>query len=80
MLSEFMSRLPITNGYVVSFITAGKGSDVRAVLVDGHVVYRNGQFAHLSDVAAMIAAAEKVGGAIIEQAGLSSRLAPAWRF
>ncbi|MEA3025007.1 MAG: 5-methylthioadenosine/S-adenosylhomocysteine deaminase [Alphaproteobacteria bacterium] len=65
---------------LTSFITAGKGSDVRAVLVDGHVVYRDGQFAHLSDVAGTIAAAENVGGAIIEQAGLSSRLAPAWRF
>jgi 5-methylthioadenosine/S-adenosylhomocysteine deaminase len=65
---------------LTSFITAGKGSDVRAVLVDGHVVYRDGQFAHLSDVAGTIAAAENIGGAIMEQAGLSSRLAPAWRF
>ena len=34
-----------------SFICAGKGSDVRAVLVDGQVVYRDGKFARLADVA-----------------------------
>ena len=65
---------------LTSFITAGKGSDVRAVLVDGQVVYRDGQFAHLADVARTIAEAERVGAAIIEKAGLSYRLAPAWRF
>ena len=27
-----------------SFVSAGKGSDVRAVLVDGEIVYRDGRF------------------------------------
>ena len=31
-----------------SFVAAGKGSDVRAVLVDGKVAYRNGPYAHLA--------------------------------
>ena len=35
-----------------SFVDAGKGSDVRAVLVDGRVVYRDGRFAGLADPAA----------------------------
>jgi 5-methylthioadenosine/S-adenosylhomocysteine deaminase len=62
-----------------SFVTAGKGSDVRAVLVDGKVAYRNGVFAHLADAQDVIVEAEKVGKAIVAKAGLSHRLAPAWR-
>jgi 5-methylthioadenosine/S-adenosylhomocysteine deaminase len=62
-----------------SFITAGKGSDARVVLVDGRVVYRGGAFANLAGPPAAIAEAEQVGRAILEQAGLSSRLSPAWR-
>jgi 5-methylthioadenosine/S-adenosylhomocysteine deaminase len=64
---------------LTSFVTAGKGSDARAVLVDGHVVYRGGKFARLADHRAVIAQAEKIGRAIIERAGLSHRLVPAWR-
>jgi 5-methylthioadenosine/S-adenosylhomocysteine deaminase len=64
---------------LTSFVTAGKGSDARAVLVDGNVVYRGGKFARLADHRAVIAQAEKIGRAIIERAGLSHRLVPAWR-
>src|SRR5262245_32766631 len=62
-----------------SFITAGKGSDVRAVLVDGRIVYRDGRFAHLDDPQSVIAEAEKIGASIIDKAGLGHRLTPAWR-
>lgn len=62
-----------------SFVCAGKGSDARAVLVDGQVVYRDGKFAHLADGEGVIAEAEKVGRAIVDKAGLSARLAPDWR-
>ena len=62
-----------------SFVTAGKGSDARAVLVDGRVVYRDGRFARLADPASVIAEAEQIGRGIVEQAGLSHRLTPAWR-
>jgi 5-methylthioadenosine/S-adenosylhomocysteine deaminase len=61
------------------FVTAGKGSDARAVLVDGKVVYRGGKFVRLADHRAAIAQAEAIGRAIIERAGLSHRLMPAWR-
>jgi 5-methylthioadenosine/S-adenosylhomocysteine deaminase len=64
---------------LTSFVTAGKGSDVRAVLVDGQVVYGGGKFARLADHHGAIAQAETVGRAILDQAGLSHRLAPAWR-
>jgi 5-methylthioadenosine/S-adenosylhomocysteine deaminase len=62
-----------------SFICAGKGSDVSAVLVDGEVVYRDGKFAHLSNSANAIAEAEKIGKAIVDKAGLSHRMAANWR-
>jgi 5-methylthioadenosine/S-adenosylhomocysteine deaminase len=62
-----------------SLVCAGKGTDARAVLVDGEVVYRNGQFAHLDDVAGAIGEAEKVGKAVVTAAGLERRLSPAWR-
>jgi 5-methylthioadenosine/S-adenosylhomocysteine deaminase len=64
---------------LTSFVTAGKGSDVRAVLVNGQMVYREGTFAHLANPRRMIAEAEQIGRAIIDNAGLSHRLEPAWR-
>ena len=64
---------------LTSFLTAGKGSDVRAVLVDGRVVYRRGEFAQLAEPRRVIAEAEKIGRAIIDAAGLGHRLVPAWR-
>ena len=62
-----------------SLVCAGKGTDARAVLVDGEVVYRNGQFTHLDDVAGAIAEAEQVGKAVVAAAGLGHRFSPAWR-
>ena len=62
-----------------SLVCAGKGTDARAVLVDGEVVYRDGQFAHLADVAGVTAEAKGLAMSILDQAGLSHRLAPAWR-
>jgi 5-methylthioadenosine/S-adenosylhomocysteine deaminase len=64
---------------LTSFVTAGKGSDARVVLVDGRIVYRDGKFARLAEPRAIIAEAERLGGAIMEKAGLSRRLSPAWR-
>ena len=64
---------------LTSFVTAGKGSDVRAVLVDGCVVYRDGKFARLAEPRRAIAEAERIGRAIMEKTGLSRRLSPAWR-
>jgi 5-methylthioadenosine/S-adenosylhomocysteine deaminase len=64
---------------LTSFVTAGKGSDVRAVLVDGRVVYRDGKFATPLDPKRLIDDAERVGRTLLDKAGLSYRLAPAWR-
>jgi 5-methylthioadenosine/S-adenosylhomocysteine deaminase len=62
-----------------SFVTAGKGSDATAVLVDGRIVYRDGVFTNLADPRRVIAEAEAVGRTIMDKAGLGHRLAPAWR-
>jgi 5-methylthioadenosine/S-adenosylhomocysteine deaminase len=65
---------PISN-----FICAGKGSDARLVLVDGKIVYRDGMFPRFADSARVIRDAEKIGKRVLDAAGLSGRLEPAWR-
>jgi 5-methylthioadenosine/S-adenosylhomocysteine deaminase len=62
-----------------SFVTAGKGSDVRAVLVDGQIVYRDGVFKHCSEPERVVAQAQMIGRSIVDKAGLGHRLAPVWR-
>src|SRR5262249_56440453 len=59
-----------------SFVCAGKGSDARAVLVDGEVVYRDGRFGKRADVASVIAEADRIGKAVVGGAGLRHRMAP----
>ncbi|HEY5128601.1 MAG TPA: hydrolase, partial [Bradyrhizobium sp.] len=62
-----------------SFVTAGKGSDARVVLVDGRIVYSDGAFTRLAGGRGVIAEAERISRAIVDKAGLSHRMAPAWR-
>jgi 5-methylthioadenosine/S-adenosylhomocysteine deaminase len=64
---------------ISTFVSAGKGSDARAVMVNGAVVYRDGAFARTADAKGVIAESERVGRAILDQAGLGHRLTPAWR-
>ena len=64
---------------ISTFICAGKGSDARAVLVNGEIVYRDGEFLRMSGGEHVIAEAQRIGRTILDKAGLSHRLAPAWR-
>ena len=64
---------------ISTFVAAGKGSDARAVLVNGQIVYRDGRFPRYPDGDRAIAEAERLGRSIIEKAGLAHRLSPAWR-
>jgi len=64
---------------LTSLVTAGKGSDVTTVLVDGRIVYRNGRFMNLSDPQRVVAEADNIGRSLIDKAGLGHRLALAWR-
>ena len=64
---------------ISSLLYAGKGTDARLVIVDGEVVYRDGTFPRFSDEALVRTEAQRIGRAILENAGLSSRLTPDWR-
>jgi 5-methylthioadenosine/S-adenosylhomocysteine deaminase len=64
---------------ISSLVYAGKGTDARLVIVDGEVVYRDGTFPRFSDQALVRTEAQRIGRAILENAGLSSRLTPDWR-
>jgi 5-methylthioadenosine/S-adenosylhomocysteine deaminase len=48
-------------------------------MVNGEVVYRDGRFPRLGDGERVVSEAERIGRDIVEKAGLSHRLAPAWR-
>ena len=62
-----------------TFVCAGNGSDARIVLVDGKTVYRDGHFTQQPDHASVFTEAERIGREVLDKAGLSHRLAPAWR-
>ncbi len=63
-----------------SFVTAGKGSDARLVMVDGEIVYRDEKFTHLADPKAVVVEAERIARHILAKAGLAHRLEePSWR-
>jgi 5-methylthioadenosine/S-adenosylhomocysteine deaminase len=64
---------------ISSLVYAGKGTDARLVIVDGEIVYRDGTFPRFSDQALVRTEAQRIGRAILENAGLSSRLTPDWR-
>jgi hypothetical protein len=49
------------------------------VLVDGEIVFRDGEFAHMKDSTRVVTEGERIARAILEKAGLSARLTPAWR-
>jgi 5-methylthioadenosine/S-adenosylhomocysteine deaminase len=61
-----------------AFVGAGKGTDAKAVLVDGEVVYRDGQYKCGPNPVEILREAEKVGRDIIARAGLSHRLESSW--
>jgi 5-methylthioadenosine/S-adenosylhomocysteine deaminase len=64
---------------ISSLVYAGKGTDARVVIVDGEVVYRDGTFPRFSDEALVRTEAQQIGRAVLESAGLGSRLTPEWR-
>ncbi len=62
-----------------AFVCAGKGTDAKYVLVNGEVVYQDGAFMRGPSWKEVLNDAERIGREIIERAGLSAKLAPAWR-
>ncbi|MDH7798364.1 MULTISPECIES: amidohydrolase family protein [unclassified Beijerinckia] len=61
-----------------AFVCAGKGSDAKAVLVAGQIVYRDGQFSNGPDPREVLNEAERVGADIARRAGLADRMASPW--
>ena len=55
-----------------------KGSDAKIVMVDGKIVFRNGQFMNGPKPGEVLQEAEKLGQDLIKSAGLSDRLVSHW--
>ena len=64
---------------ISTFLYAGKGTDVRLVLVDGDVVFRDGIAVKLPDGSRFIAEAEAIALRTLETANLAGRMQPPWR-
>jgi 5-methylthioadenosine/S-adenosylhomocysteine deaminase len=64
---------------ISSFICAAHGSDVSAVLVNGKIVFRDGDFAAGSDSARIFEHARTIAHAILTKTGVDNRLTPHWR-
>lgn len=62
-----------------TFVTAGRGSDAKCVLVDGEIVYRQGQFPRQADPMSVIREAEHIARKLLDKTGLAPRLATPWR-
>jgi 5-methylthioadenosine/S-adenosylhomocysteine deaminase len=81
-ISIFDLRKPhigVVHRPISSLLYCGKGTDASVVMVDGEIVYRGGKFPRFADEAAVTAEAQRIGCSIVERAGLSDRLTPAWR-
>jgi 5-methylthioadenosine/S-adenosylhomocysteine deaminase len=62
-----------------TFVSAGKGTDARLVVVDGRIAYRDGRFRGGAGYGEVVASAERIGRRIIDEAGHGDRLAAPWR-
>ena len=56
---------------ISSFVTAGKGSDAKVVLVDGEVVYQDGSFPRQPDAMRIVREGERIARGILAKAGIS---------
>jgi len=64
---------------ISGFVTAGKGTDAKWVLVDGEVVYENGHFPRFPDRGAATTEARRLALEILAKTGIAKRAEPAWR-
>ena len=64
---------------ISSFVTAGKGTDAKAVLVDGELVYRDGRFPRQPDAMRAVRDGERIARDVLAKAGVSGRLDGHWR-
>jgi 5-methylthioadenosine/S-adenosylhomocysteine deaminase len=64
---------------ISGFVTAGKGSDAKWVLVDGDVVYEAGQFPRFPDRGPAMQEATAMARAVLAKTGIDKRTLPEWR-
>jgi 5-methylthioadenosine/S-adenosylhomocysteine deaminase len=64
---------------ITSFVTAGKGSDAKLVMVAGEAVYRDGHFPRLSETRTVLRDAERIASNVLAKARLTHRLEGTWR-
>ncbi|MBX5041201.1 amidohydrolase family protein [Rhizobium lentis] len=61
-----------------AFVGAGKGSDARFVIVNGDVVYRQGEFTKFKDRERVLQEVETLAASVIDKAGLRHRRDVSW--
>jgi len=61
-----------------AFLGAGKGTDAKYVIVNGDIVYREGEFLKFKDRQEVLRSVERLAGEIISKAGLRSKLDMTW--
>ncbi|EHP44684.1 amidohydrolase [Cupriavidus basilensis OR16] len=61
-----------------AFLGAGKGTDAKYVVVNGDIVYREGEFTKFSERKEVLRNVERLAAEIITKAGLASRLDVTW--
>ena len=64
---------------ISSFLYAGKGSDTCLVMVDGEIVCRDGVVVKMPDHGKVVRECETIAKRMLNDAGLQTRLEPAWR-
>lgn len=72
-------RIGVLNRPLSTFISAGKGSDAKAVSVNGAVAYRDGGFAKGPSFDDVLGEATQRARQIAQAAGHASRFEPHWR-
>lgn len=72
-------HIGVLNRPLSTFVSAGKGTDAKAVIVNGAVAYREGIFANGPDFAEVVDEATQRARQIAQAAGHAPRFQPHWR-
>lgn len=64
---------------VSAFLGAGKGTDAKYVMVNGEIVFREGEFTKFKERREVLGGVERLAAEIISKAGLASRLDMSWK-
>jgi 5-methylthioadenosine/S-adenosylhomocysteine deaminase len=62
-----------------AFLGAGKGTDAKYVMVNGEIVFREGNFTKFKDRKELLSSVEQLAAEIITKSGLASRLQMTWK-